>query len=124
MQLTVTPNVASSRAIVLVKPAIPCFAETYATLKGDATSECAEAVEMMRPHLRAFMPGTAARVAWNADERLMAMIWSHFSMGNSSIGATCWTPALLTRMSTEPSVAAAVLIMAAISSGLVMSAGE
>src|SRR5215467_11387574 len=124
MQLTVTPKVASSSAMVLVKPAIPCFADTYATLKGEATSECAEAVEMMRPHLRAFMPGTAARVAWKADERLMAMIWSHFSIGNSSIGATYWMPALLTRMSTDPNVVSAVLIMAAISAGLVMSAGE
>src|SRR5215470_15270042 len=124
MQLTVTPNVASSRAIVLVKPAMPCFAETYATLKGEATSECAEAVEMMRPHLRAFMPGTAARVAWNADERLMAMIWSHFSMGNSSIGATYWMPALFTRTSTDPSVVSAVLTMAATSAALVISAGE
>ena len=30
------------------------------------------------------------------------MIASHFSGGNSSIGATCWMPALLTRMSTAP----------------------
>src|SRR5215470_248740 len=121
MQLTVTPNVASSRAIVLVKPAMPCFAETYATLKGEATSACAEAVLMMRPHLRAFMPGTAARVAWNADDRLMAMIWFHFSMGNSSTGDTNWMPALLTSTSTDPKVFSAVATMAAISSGLVMS---
>jgi hypothetical protein len=31
-------------------------------LNGEATSECAEAVLMMRPHLRCFMPGTAARM--------------------------------------------------------------
>ena len=36
---------------------------------------------MMRPHLRAFMPGTAARMAWNAADRLIAMIASHFSIG-------------------------------------------
>ena len=36
---------------------------------------------MMRPQPRAFMPGTAARMAWNADDRLMAMIASHFSGG-------------------------------------------
>jgi hypothetical protein len=42
-------------------------------------------------------------VVWKADERLIAMIWSHFSAGNSSIGATCWMPALFTRMSTRPS---------------------
>ena len=59
---------------------------------------------MMRPHLRAFMPGSAARMAWKAADRLMAMIASHFSIGNSSIGATCWMPALLTRMSTAPNV--------------------
>ena len=70
------------------------------------------------------MPGTAARMAWNADERLMAMIWSHFSGGNSSIGDTCWMPALLTRMSTAPKAFSASRIMPAISSGFAMSAGE
>src|SRR5215831_5739436 len=124
MQLHVMPNVASSSATVLVSPASPCLAEIYATLNGEATSECAEAVLMMRPHLRAFMPGTAARTVWNADDRLMAMIWFHFSIGKSSIGSTCWTPALLTRMSTLPNVCSAVLIMAAISAALLMSAGE
>ena len=93
-------------------------------MNGEATSECADAVMMMRPHLRAFMPGTAARIVWNADERLIAMIWSHFSIGNSSIGATCWMPALFTRMSQEPSCVSAVLIISAISAGLVMSAAE
>ena len=34
----------------------------------------------------------------------MAMIWSHFSTGKSSIGETNWMPALLTRMSTLPKV--------------------
>ena len=62
---------------------------------------------MMRPHFLAFMPGTAARMAWKAAERLMAMIWSHFSIGKSSIGATCWMPALLTRMSTAPNASCA-----------------
>ena len=82
-------------------------------------------VLMMRPHLRAFMPGTAARMVWNADDRLIAMIWSHFSIGNSSIGATCWMPALLTRMSTAPNVCLGRLrSSSAISAGLVMSAGE
>src|SRR5580658_11042199 len=124
MQLQVMPNVAVSSATVLVRPAIPCFADTYATLNGEATSECADAVEMMRPHLRAFMPGTAARMAWNAADRLMAMIWSHFSIGKSSIGETNWMPALLTSTSTEPKVFSLVLIMSAISAGLVMSAAE
>ena len=93
-------------------------------MNGEATSECADAVLMMRPHLRAFMPGTAARMVWKAADRLMAMMAFHFSIGKSSIGATYWMPALFTRMSTEPKVLSAVLIMPAISSGLVMSAGE
>ena len=79
---------------------------------------------MMRPQLRFFMPGTAARMPWNADDRLMAMMASHFSIGNSSIGETNWMPALLTRMSTEPKVFSPVAIMSAISAGLVMSADE
>ena len=45
-------------------------------------------MEMIRPHFAAFMPGIAARIAWKAAERLIAMIWSHFSTGNSSIGET------------------------------------
>src|ERR1039458_8518436 len=47
----------------------------------------------MRPHCRFFMPGTAARMVWNDDDRLMAMTASHFSIGKSSILATCWMPA-------------------------------
>ena len=70
------------------------------------------------------MPGTAARVAWKADERLIAMIASHFSGGNSSTGATCWIPALFTRISTAPKASSACRIMATISSGFDMSAGE
>src|SRR5580658_8196997 len=124
MQLQVMPNVAVSSATVLVRPAIPCLADTYATLNGEATNECAEAVLMMRPHLRDFMPGTAARMVWKADERLMAIIWFHFSIGNSSIGATYCTPALLMRISSEPKVLSVAWTMSAISSGLLMSAGE
>src|SRR4030095_13539825 len=59
---------------------------------------------MMRPQPRFFMCGTAARMPWKADDRLMAMMASHFSIGNSSIGETNWMPALLTRMSTLPNV--------------------
>ena len=55
---------------------------------------------MMRPKPRAFMPGTAACTVWKAEDRLMAMMASHFSGGNSSTGETNWMPALLTRMST------------------------
>ena len=39
---------------------------------------------MIRPHLRAFIPGAAAAMAWKAADMLMAMIWSHFSMGKLS----------------------------------------
>jgi len=57
---------------------------------------------MIRPQPRAFMPGMAARMPWKAEVRLMAMIWSHFSIGKSSIGETNWMPALFTSTSTEP----------------------
>jgi hypothetical protein len=93
-------------------------------LKGEATSECADAVLMIRPQPFFFMPGTAARMAWKAEDRLIAMIWSHFSTGNSSIGETNWMPALLTRTSTEPNDFSPSAIIPAISAGLVMSAGE
>ena len=63
-------------------------------------------------------------MVWKAAARLMAMIMSHFSTGNSSIGATYWMPALFTKTSTLPSVCSAVLIMPAISAGLLMSAPE
>src|SRR4051812_46161188 len=79
---------------------------------------------MMRPQPRFFMPGTAARMAWNADDRLMAMMASHFSIGNSSIGDTNWMPALLTRMSTAPKVLSPSLTISATSLGFDMSAGE
>ena len=39
---------------------------------------------MMRPQLAAFIAGSARRLAWNALERLMAMMASHFSGGKSS----------------------------------------
>jgi hypothetical protein len=63
-------------------------AVTYADLNGEATREWAEAVLRIRPNLRAFLPGIAAAIAWNAAERLMAMIMSQFSRGKSSTGAT------------------------------------
>ena len=57
---------------------------------------------------------------WNAAERLIAMIASHCSTGNSSMGATCWMPALFTRMSTPPSSRAAWATIDAISTGFDM----
>jgi hypothetical protein len=70
------------------------------------------------------MPGVTARIAWNAEERLIAMTASHFSTGKSSIGETCWMPALLTSTSTRPNVFSASEIMLAISIGSAMFAGE
>src|SRR4030095_8622060 len=78
----------------------------------------------MRPQPFFFMPGSAARAVWNAAERLIARIASHFSGGKSSTGATCWMPALLTRISTAPSSAIARFIIDAIASGLDMSAAS
>ena len=40
---------------------------------------------MMRPQPLRFMCGTAARMVWKELDRLIAMIWSHFSTGKSSI---------------------------------------
>jgi hypothetical protein len=70
------------------------------------------------------MPGVTARIAWNADERLIAMTASHFSTGKSSIGETYWMPALLTSTSTRPNVFSASEIMLAISIGSATFAGE
>ncbi|MNY48152.1 hypothetical protein D3C86_1834620 [compost metagenome] len=53
---------------------------------------------MMRPQSFCFMPGSARRVVWKAEVRLMAMIASQRSGGKSSMAATCWMPALLTRI--------------------------
>ena len=66
----------------------------------------------------------AARIVWKAEERLIAMMASQLSSGKSSIGDTRWMPALLTSTSTLPSLASASAIMAAISAGFDMSAGE
>src|SRR6266566_7036536 len=54
----------------------------------------------------------------------MARIASHFSGGKSCNGATCWMPALLTRMSTRPDVCRVFSIISRIATGFDMSAGE
>jgi len=77
---------------------------------------------MMRPQLAACMAGSARRVVWKALDRLMARMASHLSTGKSSTLATCWMPALLTRMSMRPKRWAPKAIMASISSGRLMSA--
>ena len=57
---------------------------------------------MMRPQFLACIAGKAARVAWKTLERLMARMASQRSTGNCSMRATCWMPALFTKMSTPP----------------------
>jgi hypothetical protein len=76
-----------------------------------------DAAPVLRLHAR-----QARRVVWKALDRLMAMMASQRSTGNSSMLATCWMPALLTSTSTPPKVSAAKAIMASISAGLLMSA--
>src|SRR5436305_1461160 len=49
---------------------------------------------------------------------------SHFSGGKSCNGATCWMPALLTRMSSRPDVCRVFSIISPIAAGLDMSADE
>ncbi len=53
---------------------------------GEATRLWALAVLMIRPHFFGFIAGTASRVVWKAEDRLIAMIASHFSGGKSSTG--------------------------------------
>ena len=79
---------------------------------------------MMRPHFLAIMLGRTRRVVWNAALRLMAMMASHLATGNSCRGATCWMPALFTRMSRLPSFSSVILTISAIDWGFDMSAVE
>src|SRR3990167_4653045 len=124
IRLVRTPNSAPSSAVVLVNPARPCLAETYADLNGEATLACADPMLSIRPHFLDFMYGSARRVVWKAEDRLRAMIRSHLATGNSSRGETNCVPALLTRISTPPNDLAASAIISWISSGLVRSALE
>ena len=101
---------------------MPCFAATYGVLNGLATSACVDAMLMIRPHLRCFMPGSASRIVWNDADRLSAMIWFHFATGKSSIGATCWMPALFTSTSTVPNASIARAIIASMAAASVKSA--
>ena len=87
-------------------------------LVGARRRGCArDAVLMIRPQPLACIAGSARRVVWNAAVRLIAMIASHFSGGKFSTGATCWMPALLTRMSGGPSSSAQRVIIASIAAG-------
>ena len=55
---------------------------------------------------------SAARVVRKAPSRWMASIFFHLANSNSSIGATIWMPALLTRMSTRPKASTALAMPA------------
>src|SRR6184192_1839627 len=57
----------------------------------------------VRPQPRCFICGSTALMVWKLADRLTASTASQRSSGNSSIGATCWMPALFTTMSTRPS---------------------
>src|SRR5574344_1193915 len=83
MALHVTPVVAFSSAVTLVKPTMPCLAATYALFCAEATSPCTDATLMMRPQPAASMAGKAKRVVGKALDRLMARMASHFSVGTS-----------------------------------------
>ncbi|MNE94656.1 hypothetical protein D3C80_1926470 [compost metagenome] len=79
---------------------------------------------MMRPQRLAFMPGRTALIRWNAEDRLMATMASHLSSGISSVGATCWMPALFTMTSTLPNSDAANSAISRTWQGWLISAGE
>src|SRR6516165_2317218 len=124
MALQVTPYSAVSSAVTFVRPRMPCLAATWADLNGDPTRACADAMLMMRPHLFLSIAGKARRVVWNADDRLMARIASHFSGGKSCNAATCWMPALLTRRSSRPDDCRGLSIISQIACGFDISAAE
>ena len=79
---------------------------------------------MMRPHLRAFMPGTAARIAWKAADRLIAMILSHFSGGKFLDRRDILDAGVVDENIDTAECLFGLLTIARISSGLVMSAAE
>ena len=54
---------------------------------------------MIRPKFCLYMCGSAARMSRNGDSTISVIMWRKRSGGNSAIGLTCCTPALLTRMS-------------------------
>ena len=109
MALTVMPSVGDLQRHRLGQPGDAVLGGDVGRLerRGDQRVG-ARRVDDAAPALARFIFGSAARIAWKADDRLMAMIAFHLSMGNSSTGATCWMPALLQRMSTAPNSFSAV----------------
>ena len=61
-------------------------------------------MKMTLPLFCRYMCRRAARVVRNAPSRWMAISFFHCANSNSTIGATIWTPALLTRTSRRPKV--------------------
>jgi hypothetical protein len=56
-------------------------------LKGEAVRPWAEATLITLPHPALRIIGSAAAVVWKAEDRLIAMIRSHWSVGKVSMGA-------------------------------------
>src|SRR5215213_9016065 len=101
MQLEVTPRGPPSRAITLDRPSRPCLAATYALLYGEARRPWTEEMLTTRPQPRSYMPGSTARARRNGVSTIRASMAANRSGGNSSTGATCWNPALLTSTSAD-----------------------
>ena len=93
-------------------------------MKGEATRACAEPVLMMRPQPRFFIAGTAARMAWKAADRLIAMIASHFVDREFLDRRDVLDAGIVDEDVDRAELFSASATMAAISSGLVMSAAE
>src|SRR6266508_3024291 len=99
MQLLVTPWGPPSSAITFDSPSRPCLAATYALLNGEARRPCTEEMLTIRPQPRSYMPGSAARASRKGASNMTRSSSAKRSGGNSCTGATCCSPALLTRMS-------------------------
>ncbi|GAA2817495.1 hypothetical protein GCM10020220_002060 [Nonomuraea rubra] len=106
-QVEVTPCGAPSSATTLENPSSACLAVVYADLYGEARSPCTDEMFTNRPQPLAYMPGSTRRAIRNGASTITLSIVANTSGGNSSIGATCWNPALFTTMSTGSSGSAA-----------------
>ena len=69
---------------------------------GRASSLVSDAMLMMLPRPRFFMPGIAACATTNGALRLVSTIASKSAIGKSATGCRRWMPALLTTTSSEP----------------------
>src|SRR4051794_23788329 len=97
--LLVTPLPAASRAITFERPSSPCLAATYADLYGEARCPCTEDTWTSLPQPRSYIPGKRPRASRNGASSISRWMKPNRSGSNSSTGATCWMPALFTRMS-------------------------